>query len=67
MVSLREVDSQLPEELAGRGVDHADVEILDEQDDVGSGVVPADPDAVQLAGDPQGHLAGLVDDVVADP
>jgi hypothetical protein len=65
VVSLRKVDPQLSEELSRGGIDDADVEVLDEQDDVGSGVVPPDPDAVQLAVDAQGHLAGLVDDVVA--
>jgi hypothetical protein len=65
VVSLGRVDPQLPQQLTGRRVDHADVEVLDEQDDVGSGVVPSDPDAVQLAIDPQRDLACLVDDVVA--
>jgi len=40
-------------ELPGRSVDDANIDVLDEQDDVGSGVVPPDPDAVQLAIDPQ--------------
>jgi hypothetical protein len=51
VVSLGRVDRQWPEQLAGRDVDDADVEVLDEQCDVGSGVVAADPDAVQLAVD----------------
>ena len=38
-----------------------DVEVLDEQDDVGSGVGSADADVAELAGDAQGDGAGLVD------
>jgi hypothetical protein len=36
------VDGELAEEFAGRGVDDAYVEVLDEQVDVGSGVGSAD-------------------------
>jgi hypothetical protein len=32
------VDGQFAEEVFGGGVDDADVEVVDEQDDVGSGV-----------------------------
>jgi hypothetical protein len=32
------VDDQVAEELPGGGVDDPDLEVLDEQDDVGSGV-----------------------------
>ena len=35
---------ELSEELAGDGVDDADLEVLDEQDDVGSVVGSADAD-----------------------
>ena len=58
------VQDELAEEFAGDGVDHADVVVADEQDDVGSGVGSADPDVVQPAGDAQGDAAGLVDAVV---
>ena len=57
------VDGELAEEFAGDGVNDADVEVLDEQDDVGSGVGSSDADVVQLAVDAQGvsinaaHLA----------
>ncbi|WP_432870435.1 hypothetical protein [Microbispora rosea] len=54
-------------QLSGGGVDHADVEIVDEQDDVGSGVGSPDADVVKPAADPQGDDAGVVDAVVADP
>jgi hypothetical protein len=42
------------------------VEVLDEQDDVGSGVGSADADVAESAGDAQGDAAGFVDLVVAD-
>ena len=61
------VDDQVAQDLAGRRVDDGDVEVLDEQDDVGSGVGSADTDVPELAGDAEGHAAGLVDLVVADP
>ncbi len=44
MVVLGGVDGELAEEFAGDGVDDADVEVLDEQDDVGSLVGSADAD-----------------------
>ena len=56
----------MPQELAGGGVDDADVEVVDEQEDVGSGVGSADADVAELAGDAQGDGAGFVDRVVAD-
>jgi hypothetical protein len=60
------VDGELAEEFAGGGVDDADVQVLDEQQDVGSGVGPADADVVQAPVDPQRDAAGLVDLVGAD-
>jgi hypothetical protein len=53
--------------LAGGGVDDADVQVLDEQDDVGSGVGPADADVIELAAVAQGDGAGVADEVGADP
>jgi hypothetical protein len=38
------IDSEFAEQFAGDGVDDSDVEVLDEQDDVGSGVGSADAD-----------------------
>jgi len=61
------VEGEVAEELAGRGVDDADVEVGDEDDDVGSGVFSADPDVVQPAVVAQRDLAGGIDSVVADP
>ena len=61
------VDEEFAVELAGGGVDDADVQVVDEQDDVGSGVGSADADVVQAPGVAQGDAAGVVDAVVADP
>ena len=61
------VDVSSREELSGDGVHDADFEVLDEQDDVGSGVGSADADVVQFAVDAQRHGAGFVDAVVTDP
>jgi hypothetical protein len=43
------------------------VEVLDEQDDAGPGVFPADADVVEPPGVAQGDLSGGVDAVGADP
>jgi hypothetical protein len=51
------VDDQLAQQLAGGRVDDADLEVLDEQQDRGSGVGSADADVVKAAVDPQGDLA----------
>jgi hypothetical protein len=67
LVVLGGVEGEFAEQLPGGGVDHADVQVLDEQDDVGSGVGSADADVVQPAGHPQGDAAAVVDSVVADP
>jgi hypothetical protein len=47
LVVLVEVDLELSEEFSGDRVDDADLEVLDEQDDVGS----ADADVTQFARD----------------
>lgn len=54
-------------EFAGGGVDDADVEVVDEQDDASCGVGAADADVVHADGASEGDGAGLVDAVVADP
>jgi hypothetical protein len=66
LVALGGVEDEFAEEFAGGGVDDADVEVLDEHDDVGSGVGSADADGVEPALVAQGDLAGLVDAVAAD-
>lgn len=61
------VEDQVSLELACDGVDDADVEVLDEQDDAGSLMGSADSDVVQSAVVTDGDGAGFVDSVVADP
>ncbi len=56
LVSLGWVESELTEEFAGGGVDDADVEIFDQDDDAGSGVGSADADGVEPALVAQGDL-----------
>ena len=63
MVVVGGVDGELAEEFSGGGVDDADVEVVDEEDDVGSGEGSSDADVVELAGDAQGDDAAVVDAV----
>jgi hypothetical protein len=51
------IDGQLAEEFAGCCVDDADVQVLGEQDDVGSGVGSSDADVTELTVDGQGDGA----------
>lgn len=51
----------------GGGVEDADVQVLDEEQDVGSGVGAADADVVELAAGAEADVAGFADLVVADP
>jgi hypothetical protein len=60
------VEGELAQEFAGGGVDDADVEVLDEEQDVGSGVGSPDADVVQAAGVAEGDHAGGIDPVAAD-
>ena len=60
------VDDQLAEEFSSGLVHDPDVEVLNEQNDVGSGVGSPDLDVVHLAGDAEGDGAAEVDLVVAD-
>ena len=60
------VDGECAEEFAGGGVHDADVEVVDEQYEGGSGVRPADADAVQFAVEAERDFAGLVDAVVSN-
>jgi hypothetical protein len=55
------------EELAAGGVNDPYVQVLDEQDDAGSGVGSSGADVVQSGVVPQGDRAGLVDAVGPDP
>src|SRR6185437_6006919 len=53
-------------ELSGGGVDDADVEVLNQEEDMGSGAVLADADVVEAAVIAEGDGAGVVDAVGAD-
>jgi hypothetical protein len=60
------VEGEFAEEFAGSGVDDADVQVVDEQQDVGSGVGPAGADVVEAAVDAQGDTSVGVEPVGAD-
>ena len=66
LVALGRVEDELADELAGGGVDDADVQVLDEHKDAGSGVGSADADGVEPALVAQGDFPGLVDLVTSD-
>ena len=66
LVALFGVEGELADEFAGDGVDDADVQVLDQEQDAGSGVGPADADVEQFPAVAQGELAGRVDAVGAD-
>ena len=66
MVVAGGVQGEVAEEFSGGGVDDADVEVVDEHDDVGAGVGAADADVVEAAVVAEGDDAGGVDAVVAD-
>ena len=66
MVVPGRVQGQLAPEFTGLCGDHADVEVLAEEQDVGSGVGSSDADVVELAVVAEGDNAGVVDPVSAD-
>ena len=66
MVVAVRVEGEFAQDFTGDRVEDADVEVLDEEHDVGSGVGSADADVVQAAVVAEGDAAGLVDPVVAD-
>ena len=65
------VGGELSEQLSGLLVDDSDLEVLDEEQDVGSGVGSgvgsSDADVVESAVVADGDDAGVVDAVAADP
>ena len=67
LVVLGRIEGQLAQDLAGGGVEHGDLQVFDEQSDVGSGVGSAESDVVQSAVVAQGDVAGFADAVGADP
>ena len=60
------VEGEVAEDLAGGGVDDADVEVGDEEEDGGSGVGSSEADVVEAAVVAEGDAAGGVDAVAAD-
>lgn len=66
MVVAGGVEFEFAEEFAGCGVDDADVEVFDEQDNAGSGVGSSYSDVVKFPGVAQGDGSCFVDDVAAD-
>ena len=60
------VEGELAQEFAGGGVDDADVQVADQEQDAGSGVGAANADVVEASGVAEGDGAGVVDDVGAD-
>ena len=64
--SCGRVEGELAQELAGGGADDADVQVVHERQDAGSGVGPADATVVEFAAGAQGDGAGVADDVAAD-
>lgn len=67
MIVPGRVQDEVPQELAGSGLDDPDVEVVDEQDHGGSGVGSPDADVVEPTLDAQGDAAGVVDPVPAYP
>ena len=61
------VEDEVAEQFSGGLVDDPDVQVLDQQEDVGSGVGSSDADVVEAAVVAQGDDAGVVDAVAADP
>ena len=66
LVALGGVEDQLADQFAGGGVDDADVEVLDQDEDVGSGVGSPDADGVKRSLVAQGDFPGFVDAVAVN-
>jgi hypothetical protein len=61
------VEDKFADEFAGGGVDDADVAVVDQHQDGGSGVGSSDADVVQPAVVAEGEFAVAVDHIAADP
>jgi len=61
------VKGEVADEFSGGRINDADVEVVDEHDDVGSGVGSPYADVVEGACVAQGDGSGVPDDVVSDP
>jgi len=66
VVAAGGVEGEVSEQFAGGGVDDADVEVGDEEDDAGSGERPAEGDVVEVAVVAEGDVAAVGDAVVTD-
>src|SRR5258706_15489138 len=66
LVVLGGVEGEVAEEFAGGGVDDADVQVVHEEDDGGSGVGSSDADVVEASVYAQGDGAAVVDGVASD-
>ena len=66
LAGLGGVEDELAEKFAGACVDDADVQVLDQEQDAGSGVGAADADVVEPSLVAEGDEAGVVDPVGAD-
>ena len=60
------IEGEVAEEFVGGGVDDPDVQVLDQEQDVGSGAGSADADVVELAAVAQGDRAVGIEPVGAD-
>jgi hypothetical protein len=60
------VDGEFADEFAGGGIEDADVQVADEHQDGGPGVLAAGADVVEAAVDAQGELASRIGAVGAD-
>jgi hypothetical protein len=60
LVVAREVEGKGAQELSGGSVDDPDIEVLDQHEDVGSGVGSTDADVEQATGHAQGDGAAEV-------
>lgn len=66
LVVPRGVEGEFAEEFAGRGVDDADMQAVDEFEDLGSGVLGAESDVVHSAVEAEADFAVAVDSVGQD-
>jgi hypothetical protein len=66
LVVLVGVEDEFADQLAGGGVDDADVQVLDQEQDAGSGVGASDADVVEPSLVAEGDEPGGVDAVGAD-
>lgn len=66
MVAAVGVDGEVADEFAGGGVDDADLEVGDEEDDGGSVEGSSEADVVEAGAVAERELAGGVDAVVSD-